>query len=562
MTRILAFLVACFCIVSGQAWAQGQNPVYKSFASLPTNAALKAYSVSRAVNGKTVMARSGFYAAGDGGGAMYLYSSTACSGGGNNGTQVAPTSGGGCWNIISDAGACRNIKLFGGSGDGVTDNSAAAAAVLAASPSGHACLFIPAGVYAFSSQLVYDLAGNDQTVTIKGDGPETSIMYWPNGGGIKITGSANRTAPFIQDVAVLTGAINTGTGIDLDWGHQHNDGTAAPRIENVRVSGSTIQTNYWATGIRTNGLSNVNFYGVNVWGDTNGGLSTSNASCIKLEAPSDNLAFIFNFASSNVFGCLYGLVYGPNVQGVSISGMNFTLNWNGIYVPSSALNLSQLSIVNSQFDNKGDSIYVSASTFVPQVLISNNVFFLYPSTAGFKSVGGLFWAQFHNNQFISTTNSNMASMGIDIESGSGQNIIADTVCVEIAQCVVLGSSATGWAVYNTRISTSVDTDVAVTNAGHDATNFITGFIKAKDLAIQYPLVLVVTNAASSGGLVRLTVGSTAGLVNGEIVMVNVPGLASMPGLFAIDVINSTTVDLRSSIFSGSFTSNGTLSVLP
>lgn len=64
----------------------------------------------------------------------------------------------------------------------------------------------------------------------------------------------------------------------------------------------------------------------------------------------------------------------------------------------------------------------------------------------------------------------------------------------------------------------------------------------------------ISNAANNGsGLIRLTVGSTAGLTTGDTVTVfAVRGTTEANGTWTVTVINSTTVDLQSSTFSNAF----------
>jgi hypothetical protein len=68
----------------------------------------------------------------------------------------------------------------------------------------------------------------------------------------------------------------------------------------------------------------------------------------------------------------------------------------------------------------------------------------------------------------------------------------------------------------------------------------------------------VSNAVNNGsGLVRLTVGSTAGWTTGDYKTVSgVTGATGANGTFAITVINGTTIDLQGSTFGGAYISGG------
>jgi hypothetical protein len=100
-----------------------------NLAPTPSNAALKALTGMTA--GMTVQ-RKGFATPGDGGAATYVFSTTSCSiasGAGDNGSQVKPTSGGGCW--LADLSGTRVSPLvWGAVGNGVVDDTAAVQAAI------------------------------------------------------------------------------------------------------------------------------------------------------------------------------------------------------------------------------------------------------------------------------------------------------------------------------------------------------------------------------------------------------------------------------------------------
>lgn len=73
----------------------------------------------------------------------------------------------------------------------------------------------------------------------------------------------------------------------------------------------------------------------------------------------------------------------------------------------------------------------------------------------------------------------------------------------------------------------------------------------------------VTGAINNGaGRVRLTIGSTTGMADGNTAIVaDVGGVASATGTWVIDVISATEIDLVDSIFFGTYTSGGTVAVI-
>jgi hypothetical protein len=354
--------------------------------------------------------------------------------------------------------------------------------------------------------------------------------------------------------------VNTGIALDVEHGNFHNNATASNTVDRVRVSGTVIGTNYWATDIKFNGVSQVNFNSLDIWGQTTGGSAVSNGIGLDLEAPSSNLSFIYNITNSNFYGGQNGLKYGSNVQGVTIVNSNFTLNYIGIYVPTGSINQAQLSVSNSQFDNGGDNILFDTGTTFSHVQIDNNLFFLVANTAGihFKGLGQ--YAMLRGNDFITSTAALITARGIAADANTvGQNIASDNLCVLLSNCITLGSGSNNWRVSNTRVD---GVTTPVTNAGTN--NVITGFINPTHFAANYPQGFVVAGVADNGsGAVRLTLTDSTGLINGEIVMVSgIGGVAAANGLFAITVIDRTHVDLIHSSFAGSYTSGGSLWVMP
>lgn len=67
----------------------------------------------------------------------------------------------------------------------------------------------------------------------------------------------------------------------------------------------------------------------------------------------------------------------------------------------------------------------------------------------------------------------------------------------------------------------------------------------------------ISSAFNSGGLIRLVVNTTNGLITGQQVTVaEVAGVTSANGNFTITVVTENTLDLQGSTFSGSYTGGG------
>ncbi len=104
-----------------------------SVLGFPPSVANNAALVATQGTASRTLYRSGFTTPGDGGGAIYTWSSTACtinSGNGDNGSQVKPTAGG-CWNA-DFSGMTPTPLIWGAAGNGTTDDTAAFQAAVSA----------------------------------------------------------------------------------------------------------------------------------------------------------------------------------------------------------------------------------------------------------------------------------------------------------------------------------------------------------------------------------------------------------------------------------------------
>jgi hypothetical protein len=283
-----------------------------------------------------------------------------------------------------------------------------------------------------------------------------------------------------------------------------------------------------------------------------------------LEGTAANLVFIINITNSNFFGALHGIHYGPGIQGVTISGVNFTLNDIGLYVAPAAAGAAQaqLSIMNSQFDNYGDNILTDTGNTLSHLQVMNSLFYLVAGTAGIHTkLGGGDFSLIGNHFGPASGSGVLSATGIMLEN-EATNLASDNMCIDLAVCVQLQPTALGWSIRNTATNGNAGTQTVVNTSSPDAPNYITGFIDLNHL--YFPNALTITGAASAGGLIELTIGgSTTLLTTGEIVLLNAPGLANQPQLYKIGSIpDSSHVILAGSAYGGSLTANGSLSVLP
>lgn len=480
-----------------------------------------------------------------------------------NGVTIDNCLSGGGVVQTKDLGGCPAIQSFGGASDGTSDNVAAWNTAIAA---GARCLYFPQGKYRFNSQVSKTLTNANGTMSLVGDSPDLSVLYWPAGGGVLLTGQGSYTGFHVRDLHFTTSGSGIGTAFDMEQ-QVHNNNRSAGTFDRVKISGEPGDATgltfngWWAQGIHIYGFSSVNFNGLDIWGNYNLAFAgaANNTIDVNLDAPDTNLSFIYNFVNSNFYTGKWGVRYGPNVQGLTFSGCNFTLNWVGIYLPPDSRGQSQLSVVNSQFDNNSDNILLDGpgTGSSPQLFVMNNLFFLAPNTAGIRMKIPAAWWSFIGNQFGSTIGAQMSGVGIDIEAASGQNIIDSTVCVWIDQCVELGPNVTGVKVSNTRTDTW-GTGLAVVNRSTSPYNIVSGFINPVYVGTEYPqgVVILSASAAPVTNWIRLEVTDTSWLTNGQLLFVSAPGIDNMPGLYKGDVVDATHIDLEASIYGGSYAGAG------
>ena len=249
---------------------------------------------------------------------------------------------------------CANILQYGGDRTGTNDNTAAFAAAVAASQSGKICVYLPSGTYQFNSQQVVTLSGSSPraSVTIRGDGSEVTVLEFSSGtSGLSVQLNSAFHSFHIQDMSILSEGTTNVAGIQITQNASPVSNPANSPISDItsvtlRGSDGYGATNYWLTGINVTNASFINFVNDNVVGP----LATTGTG-VNLAGTSSDIGVVYNFWGFNSIYSNVGLFYGSYIQGVSITGSNFTGDNYGIATPASANGLAQLSVSSSQFNN-------------------------------------------------------------------------------------------------------------------------------------------------------------------------------------------------------------------
>jgi len=81
---------------------------------------------------------------------------------------------------------------------------------------------------------------------------------------------------------------------------------------------------------------------------------------------------VYNFVGCTFESFANGIVYGTDVQGISVMSCNFTQGGVGIACPSGGKNLDQLSVMSSQFGELANAILLNAK--LNCTMVSANLF--------------------------------------------------------------------------------------------------------------------------------------------------------------------------------------------
>jgi hypothetical protein len=240
---------------------------------------------------------------------------------------------------------CQSSAAFGFVGDGITDNAAAWTAWSSAI-TGSGCLHFVHGTYLFSTAITKTLASGITSLTIEGDGPEGTVLYWPNSSaGITFTYAGPMNSTHVRDVSFTTAQNGSATGLLLVQGGACLDNFAESTIQRVTFRGSdntgTVGGNhYWGQAYEYEGVSGSNVDSVQVYGANSTGIGATYVGI----AASTCYSIYHNISKSAFLSLGIGLNFGTYSQGETITQTNIQNGVTGIYVPPGAAGLAELVI--------------------------------------------------------------------------------------------------------------------------------------------------------------------------------------------------------------------------
>lgn len=319
----------------------------------------------------------------------------------------------------SDTGSFA-IEFFGGVGDGVTDNSSALdAAVAALGTIGGEITFGP-GVFKFGSAKTYNFTAGyvPYSIALRGRGQEVTRLHWPAGGGLTFNLNNNRHSFHLSNLSFTTGAVNTGAAFKATNSVQLGNITRSDIIScSFLGDDGGAATNYWAYGVDTKGVSGVSYINCIFYGPTAGTLGAG-VRVAGDPAGGNKYTIMHQFAICDFLNIGQGIVYDSYTQGVTIHQCNFTNGKTGIYAPSSATgSLAELFITSCQFNVFGGQA-IDTEVAISQLAVSNCQFYINGAYAGIYAAysAGVIA---HGNSFTYQTTYSVGQIGIYINNTVG-----------------------------------------------------------------------------------------------------------------------------------------------
>ena len=338
-----------------------------------------------------------------------------------------------------------NVKYYGATGNGTTDDTTAIQNALnAAETAGNATVYFPAGAYLVSSQLSWTAPGINSRLVIKGDRQGVSAIVWASTSstvGIVLnnsgTNDVDSSAFTIKNLSLYAGgAFSSATALTVNQSGTIGNPNNLPqsKIENVTISGDKVYSgsNYFLNGIIFNSFSNVSIVDTTIIGPST--LSAGNG--ISTSGTSATPPAIFNLSRVMIQYFTHGFNFGDYTQGVTVDQSNFNENLYGIYVPASLSNLNQLTVSNSQFMNTGGAIWTNSQ--MNGLIIVGNLIFVYNDSTGIVVSGA--YGSIIGNTFFLVGSAPLNQNGIEI-NGVGPIIISGNMIQQQNYGINLTSSS-------------------------------------------------------------------------------------------------------------------------
>ena len=357
----------------------------------------------------------------------------------------------------SGTGACTDIMAYGGS-PANRDNGAALAVALKASSGDGRCVYFPPGRFTFASNFKFMLPNGSASITLTGAGADVTQLYWPAGGGLTIDYVGAQNSVHLRNLSLTTGSVSVGTAVLLN--QTNGDVGVADNALN-ELSGVTIrgadgnsQNDYWDRAVEIKQICNVNLVGLVISGP--GGAAYSDKGIgVVLEGSTSNPAVVFNVTGATFDYLSKGIVYGQQVQGLTVSQSNFVGDDYGIYVPANISGLDQLTVVGSQFNCATAGIYVGSS--LSNTLFSANLFIVPNTGRGIHLQQAYLYSAVGNSFNIGTAQGKTYPIAIEVGSTAGGGTITGNLFDSMVTAILLDRTSSGANVQSNEYSNDLTT---------------------------------------------------------------------------------------------------------
>lgn len=332
----------------------------------------------------------GYAVPGDGGGGIFYHVKTDTASADNGGTIFVDASG----RRWHRAGSGRSLDLLWFCGTTATDYEPAIAAIFAVASTLAATqpgveIIMPPGDFSVSAMLSFNYPTAPFKLSLRGTASDATVLTFPSTGGFTFNMSIPQHTIHMSDMTLAAGSAGTQTAIICNQSTPQGL-FGQNEFENLTFRGSDYTTlnNYWGNGIVVNGLGNINFRGLLAYGHPNGNSSSEGTGVIieGLSSGENPYGIVYNFTDCSFWELGNGILYGNNVQGMTVKGCNFTNTSNGIIQPSGALGGAQLAVSDSQFNCFGNGIV--AFGVLNNLQVTNSLFLVLPENASAIGLGG------------------------------------------------------------------------------------------------------------------------------------------------------------------------------
>ncbi len=353
----------------------------------------------------------GYLTPGDGGGG-YFYLTTDTTSHDNGATIIVLNDGTIFYRIWQ--GEPFSVLWAGADPTGASPSDSAFATAASVS----SVLYVPVGRYRLESQFSYTLAVGQGSFTLKGDGSEASVLFFPNNSGMAITyNAASDGQVHVRDISITAGVAGVGSGVQLIYSSTTGINGGITDLSRLKIRGDDgVGALYWNNAISIVGASNVNMDGIAITGPAKYAEAT-NANGIVINGNSIG-SIVFNITNSTIYNVYTGVTYGSYAQGVFVTNSQLTNMVQGILIPEGTVKIDELCVSNSQFTTDESCIISLAPT--GNVQIANNL--LTFGNAVPATTTGIIQGQFGNatitgNAFDGSSSTGNTVFGIIITSG-------------------------------------------------------------------------------------------------------------------------------------------------